>query len=119
MKLITSLFLITVSIVGFGQDLRGTGWKLSQSNDVQKIIIFEKDQSFSYLNVKIEQANEGEFYDDEVDTWKMEKDSVFISFVNGYKLHTGILNKDRDFMSGSWVNKKDSSGTWSAELIKF
>jgi len=108
-----------MSFLGLGQDIEGTGWKLSQSNGVKKIIIFEKDKTFSYLNVKINQSNEGDLYNDEIDTWKIENGNIIISFVNGFKINSGKINIKGDYMSGDWENKKGNSGTWSAELIKF
>ena len=119
MKKLVLILLFIIPLHGFGQDINGTGWKISQDDGGQKIIIFENDGTFSYLNVKIDQWNEGDFYSDLTETWMLNDGVITISFSDGFKVHSGKINQKGDYMWGTWVNKKKSSGTWIGERIKF
>jgi len=119
MQKILFFLLLAIPLLGFGQNIGGTGWKLSQNDGVKKIIILELDHTFTYLNVKIDQWNERFLYSDATETWRLEGDNIIISFSDGFKVHSGKINRDKDYIWGTWVNEKDDSGTWSAELIKF
>ena len=118
MKKILITLLLTITFIGLGQNLNGTGWKISSSDGGQKIIIFESDGTFSYLNIK-SGFNEGNFYSDNNDTWILKGVTITLSYSNGFKINSGKINRTGDYMWGSWVNQKQDSGTWSGELIKF
>ena len=119
MKRILFILLLTIPFIGFGQNLNGTGWKISENDGDQKIIIFENDGTFSYLNVKMDSPNEGKLYNDITDTWELKQSTIIISFTDGFLIKSGKINKTGDYMWGTWVNQKKNSGTWSGELIKF
>tara|TARA_B110000459_G_scaffold159933_1_gene175534 strand:+ start:28 stop:387 length:360 start_codon:yes stop_codon:yes gene_type:complete len=119
MKKAILIILLTIPFLGFGQGISGTGWKLTDQDGDKKIILFEEDKSFTYLNILSQSGNSGKVYNDEEDTWMLADDNIIISFSNGYKIYSGQINSTRDYMSGTMLNKAGNSGTWSATLIKF
>lgn len=119
MKKIILIALLTIPFLGFTQEISGTGWKLTDSDNDKKIMLFEEDKSLTYLNVTMQSGNSGKVYSKEEDTWSLEGSKVIISFNNGYRVCSGKLNDAGNYMSGTWVNKNGSSGTWSAILIDF
>ena len=97
-------FLIAPSIV-FGEGIGGTGWFFNEGNVDKKIILFEHDLTFTYLNVVAESGNQGVVYNDENDTWTFDGDVVVISFNDGYRIVSLIINDRGDRMTGTAINK--------------
>tara|TARA_B100000700_G_scaffold258750_1_gene293213 strand:+ start:65 stop:433 length:369 start_codon:yes stop_codon:yes gene_type:complete len=101
----TILFSIFFTSVVFGKDIRGTAWLIFEEDNDKKVIFFEKDGTFTYLNIINASGNEGEVYSDSEDTWKKNGNLVIISFSGGYKLVSLTMNNTKDRMSGTAVNK--------------
>jgi len=112
------IILLTLPFLGFSQDISGTGWKIYEDDGTQRIIIFENDGTFSFLNVKGHENVEF-FFSGLTDTWMLNDGNIIISFTDGFMVMSGTINGTGDYMSGTWVSKKNSSGNWSGELIKF
>jgi len=119
MKKVILIILLAIPFLGFGQDISGTGWKLTEQDGDKMIILFEKDKTFTYLNILSQSGNSGELFSDEDDTWMLAGDNIIISFSNGYNIFSGQINSTGDYMSGTMVNKNGKSESWSAILIKF
>ncbi len=119
MKKVILIILLAIPFLGLGQDISGTGWKLTDQDGDKKIILFENDKSFTHLNIISQSGNSGVVFGDEDETWMLAGDNIIISFNNGFKIYSGQINSSRDYMSGTMVNKNGKSDTWSATLIKF
>ena len=111
--------LLTIPFIGFGQNLNGTGWKISENDGDQKIIIFENDGTFTYLNVINNSGGQGKVYGNDDETWEVNGNKIVVLFSGGYKIMTGTINRTGDYMSGTIMNKKGKTENWTGELIKF
>jgi hypothetical protein len=104
-RVIFLVLIIFLPLTVFGKDIRGSGW-IFYEGDVDKIIIlFEKDGTFTNLRGRSITGNEGEVFSGSDDTWTIDGDRVVISFTNGYRICSLILNKSKDRMSGTCINK--------------
>ena len=119
MKKIILIALMAIPFLGLAQEISGTGWKLTDSDNDKIIILFEEDKHFTFLNVLMQSGNTGKVYSKEEDTWTLEGGNIIISFNNGYRICSGKLNGTGDYIWGTWVNKNGESGNWSAKLIEF
>lgn len=119
MKLFTFILLLILPIVGFSQDLGGTGWKIQDADGDTKIILFEKDGTFTYLNVTSKSGNQGAVFSDPEETWKVNGNKVTISFSNGYNVYSGTFSSDRTTIKGTSKNKQGLFETFTATLIEF
>ena len=117
-KLVLILFFI-IPLHGFSQDLSGTGWKIYEDDEDKKIIIFEDDGTFIYVDVITNSGVQGKSYGDDDDTWELDGNKLVVLFNGGYKIMTGTINRTGDYMSGTMMNKKGKTENWTGELIKF
>ena len=97
-------FLIAPSIV-LGNSIGGTGWFFNEGNVDKKIILFEQDLTFTYLNVVSDSGNQGLVFSDEIDTWTSDGNLVVISFTDGYRIVSLKINDRGDRMTGTSINK--------------
>ncbi len=119
--------LLTFSLTAFAFDFQGSGWLVKEEDGDKKIILFEKDGSFTYLNIISISGNEGRVFGDSRDTWKKNKNKLVISFTDGYKIcsvkkssRSNLFNKitlDRKIMQGSCINKVGKAEKIKLELI--
>ena len=99
------VLLITIPTLVFGKNIVGTGWVLYEDNSHKKIVLFEKDGTFTYQNTINPSGNEGNVYSDGKDTWTINGDVVVLSFTNGFKLISLTINNRGDLMNGTSVNE--------------
>ena len=118
MKKLILILLFIIPLHGFGQDISGTAWKIYENEGDKKIIIFENDGTFTYLNV-ISTSNAGNVYGDENETWELNGFKIVVLFNDGYKIMSGTINVTGDYMSGTLINRKGLSSNWTGERIKF
>lgn len=104
-RFILLVLIIFLPLTVFGKDISGSGWIFYEEDDDKIIILFEKDGTFTTLRVRSISGNEGEVFSDSDDTWTIDGDRVVISFTNGYMLCSLILNKSKNIMSGTCINK--------------
>ncbi len=119
MKLFAFMVLLALPFVGFGQDLGGTGWKIQDQDGDTKIILFEKDGTFTYLNVNHKSGNQGVVFSDPEETWKVNGNKVTMSYSNGYNVYSGTISSDGTSMSGTSKNKAGLFETFTGSLIEF
>lgn len=119
MKKLLSILLFTIPFIGFSQDISGTGWKIYEDDGDRKIILFEGDGKFTYLQVISESGNQGKVYGDDDETWELDGNKIVVLFNDGYLIMTGTINRTGDYMSGTFMNKKGKTENWFGELIKF
>jgi len=119
MKKILFILLLTLQFVGFSQDISGTGWRLSYENGDKTIVLLEKDNTVTYLDVVHVSGNEGNVFGDEDDTWTFDGKNLVILFNNGYQIVSGEINQNGDVINGSMMNKKGLSRSVRLELIQF
>ena len=116
MKRILFLLLLIIPFFGFGQDIGGTGWKITFEDNDKMIFLFEDDLSFHYMY-----KDNGTIWCDSdiINTWSLEGDKVVISINDGYLILSGIISNSGDFMSGMSMNKLGNTRIWSGEIINF
>ena len=61
-RVIFLTLIIFLPFTVFGKDIRGSGWIFYEGDVDKKIILFEKDGTFTYLNVVNLSGGEGEVY---------------------------------------------------------
>tara|TARA_Y100000768_G_C23439558_1_gene434249 strand:+ start:116 stop:484 length:369 start_codon:yes stop_codon:yes gene_type:complete len=122
MRKLLVIFILSLTIflpsVVFGKDINGTAWLVIADNVEKKVILFEDDGTFIYLNILSTSGNQGKIFSDSSDTWKMDGDLVTISYTGGYKLVSLTINKKKDRMSGTAVNKAGNVQKIVATQIK-
>ena len=100
------LFFLALPSVAFTSDIEGTGWIGSQSNGAKSIFLFDKDKTFSHLNVISPSGNQGRVFGDNDETWELtENEILVISFNNGYKI-CSLKRQNWNTMYGDCINKK-------------
>ena len=118
-KIIQLIFLFTFPVITLADDIKGSGWSSIDEDGDKKIILFEKDGSFTYLNVSMKSGNEGNVYSDDRDTWKEENNNLVLSFTDGYKICSlKPIDWSKEMMSGTCINKKVNVETMQLRLIK-
>ena len=118
-KIIQLIFLFTFPVITLADDIKGSGWSSIDEDGDKKIILFEKDGSFTYLNVSMKSGNEGNVYSDHRDTWKEENNNLVLSFTDGYKICSlKPIDWSKEMMSGTCINKKGNVETIQLRLIK-
>ena len=105
-RVILLVLIIFLPLTVFGKDIRGSGWIFYEGDVDKSIILFEKEGTFTYLNVRSITGNEGEVFSKPDNTWTIDGDKVVISFTNGYRICSLELNKSKDRMSGTCINKR-------------
>lgn len=124
MKKILFITLFALPFLAFSQEISGTAWKIHEDDGDRKVIFFEADETFTYLQAVSKSGNAGVVFGDDDEIWglhgnKLEGYKLVVLFNDGYKIMTGTLNRTGDYMSGTVMNKDGYSGTWFGELIKF
>ena len=118
-KIIQLIFLLTFPVITLADDIKGSGWFAIDEDGDKRIILFEKDGSFTYLNVSMNSGNEGNVYSDDRDTWKEENNNLVLSFTDGYKICSlKPIDWSKEIMSGTCINKKGYVETMKLRLIK-
>ena len=114
-----ALLLFLIPFIGFGQNLKGTGLKLSYDNGDKTIVLLEKDNTVTYLEVVHGSGNDGNVFGSEDDSWTFDGKNLVILFNNGYQIVSGEINQNGDVINGSMMNKKGLSRSVRLELIQF
>jgi len=105
MRSLLIVLLISLPSLVFGKDIVGTGWVFYQDDGHKRIVLFEKDGTFTYQNIISPSGNVGYVYSDESDTWTINGDVVVMSFTNGFKLVSLTINNRGDIMTGTSINE--------------
>ena len=116
--LFSTLIFVSYIGLGYGQDIAGTGWKIYEADGTKKIVLFEKEGTFGYMSTQ-SSYNESKIYNDVDETWELDGDKIILLFNDGYRIFSGTINKKRDYMSGTSINKKGLVKEWYGTLIKF
>ena len=117
-KIISLFSFALFPVPTFANEIAGSGWFAVYGDGDKQIILFEKDGTFTYLNV-ITSVNQGKVYSDNRDTWEGDKNKLFLSFTDGYLLYS--LKRNNWFesaMSGSCINKKGYKDDIKVKLIE-
>ena len=111
------LVLIFLPYFVFGEDISGTGWFFQENDGDKRITLFEKDGTFTYLQLVNWSGNEGEVYSDDDDTYSVDGDRVVKSYNNGYRICSLTINSKKDRMSGTCINKTGNIVQTTGKLI--
>ena len=118
-RVIFTVLIIFSPFTVFGKDILGSGWIFSFDEGVDKVILlFEKDGTFTYLNMVSSSGNEGQVYSEPVDTWTIDGDKVVLSFNNGYMICSLTINSRKNKMSGTCINKKGLVEQLTGQIIE-
>ena len=120
LKFISLYFLFTSSCAALSSEIKGTAWSGIESDGDKIIFLFDKNGTFSYLNVISISGNQGRVFGVEgKDTWSEENNKLVISFTNGFavcSLDRKKWNPER--MEGTCINKKRKVEEIQLKLIK-
>ena len=126
-KIISLLSFLTFPLTCFAFDFEGSGWLVKEEDGDKKIILFEKDGSFTYLNVISLSGNQGRVFGDSRDTWEKNENTLVISFTDGYKICSakrsvkfnlfGKIFSSNQLMKGSCINKVGKAEKIKLKLI--
>ena len=118
MRSLLLVLLISLPSIVFGEDISGTGWFFEENDGDKKIILFEKDRTFTYLNVVSLSGNEGMVYSGKNETYSVNEDLVVISFNEGFKICSLTIDSRKDRMSGTCINKQGVVNQTKGRLIE-
>ncbi len=110
--------IIFFPVTVFGQGVFGTGWILESEYTSKYIILFEKDGTFTYLNISYPDLLEGmvDVENDDNHIYSVEDGNrITISFNGGFMTCSLEISSSKDEMSGRCVNQtsiQNKSGTW-------
>ena len=118
-KFISFYFLFTSSVAALSNEIKGSAWRGIQNDGDKIIFLFDKNGTFSYLNVISISGNQGRVFGDDSETWSVENNKLVISFNNGY----AVCSLDRkkwtpESMQGTCINKKGKVEKIQLKLIK-
>ena len=124
MKKLILILLLAVPFVLFGQKsdvesiLENTVWNISLAEvSFDAIVAFKKPGPFGYIGVSSGSPQVNRELDEH--QWSVTSNgNIVIKFTNGFLMCVGKMN-DSNTMSGTFVNEKGNSGTWTGERIKF
>ena len=117
-RVIFLVLIIFLPFTVFGKDIRGSGWIFYEGDVDKKIILFEKDGTFTYLNVVNTYGNDGVVYSTPDETWTIDGDTVVLSYNNGYKICSLTINSRKDRMYGTCINKTGLIEQVSGQIIE-
>ena len=120
LKIIPFLFLFFSPVITLADEIKGSGWFATEKDGDKKIILFDKDGSFTFLNVISQSGNEGRVFSGVRNTWKEEENNkLILSFNDGYKL-CSLIREDwsREIINGSCINKAGNFDYMQLRLIK-
>ena len=117
-RVIFIVLIIFSPFTVFGKDILGSGWIFYEGDVDKKILLFEKDGTFTYLNVVSSSGNEGEVYSEPHNTWTINGDRVVISYTDGYKICSLTTNSRKNKMSGTCINKTGLVEQLTGQIIE-
>ena len=117
MRFLLLVLVIFLPYTVFGKDIPGTGWVIDHGEE-KLIVLFEKDNTFTYLNYITSVSEEGKVNSSSDHTWTINGDKVVMSYTNGYRICSLTLNKSKDKMIGTCVNKKGTVQQSKGQLIE-
>ena len=119
MKYLLISILILTSFIGMSQKgIGGTGWKFENSAGAKRIILFDSDLTFKYLDlVSWADVNQkGEIWGDDNETWSIDEDNKFLMLFNdGYMVYSGEINESQNQISGTFMNNQGITGKFTAK----
>ena len=115
-KALSIFFWFNTSII-FADEIKGSAWigRHVEDGDIQ-IYLFDKNGTFSFLNVLSTSGNEGRVFGDEDELWEQNGNRLVISFNGGYMLCSLTRDNWRNF-SGTCINKPGKIETINLEKI--
>ena len=102
--LFTVLVTLFLPLTVLGTELGGTGWFFEEDDGHKKIILFDSNNTFTYLNVNSPSGNTGEIYSGNNYEWNYQENGVFLSYNNNFQVCSLDL-KSSSFMSGTCITE--------------
>ena len=98
------------------KDLINTVWEIIDEDGEIRHINFLENGYFKHTNIKTKN-NQGITFGDSDETWKLENQSITVSFNDGFKVMIGNINSNFDFMEGTMENRQGLKATWTGKII--
>ncbi len=105
MRVLLIVLIIFLPSKVFGKDISGSVWVFEEGDNDKTVVLFEIDNTITYMNLVSASGVEGQVYGDEDDTYLVSEDLVVISFNDGYMICSLTINARQDSMSGTCINK--------------
>ena len=119
LKLISLYFLFTSSVAALSNEIKGSAWSGIEDDGDKIIFLFDKNGTFSYLNVISISGNQGRVFGGESETWRVRDNKLIISFTNGYAFCSLDRKKwNPESMQGTCINKEGKVEKIQLKLIK-
>ena len=100
-----------------GEEIDGSGWVFEENDGDKKIILFDPDKTFTYINIKTSYGNSGKTFSGTGFQWSFDGTTVVLNFNNNYRLCSLNL-KGSDTMIGTCVNEKGVVNSIKGKLIE-
>ena len=100
----TVLVILFLPQTVFGIEIGGTGWFFEGGDGAKKIILFDKNNTFTYLNINSPSGNTGKIFSGDNFEWNYQENRIFLSYNNNFKVCSLDL-KSSSFMSGTCISE--------------
>lgn len=84
--LFTVLVILFLPLTVLGTELGGTGWYFEEDDGHKMIVLFDNNNTFTYLNINSPSGNTGEIFSGDNFEWNYKENGVFLSFNNNFQV---------------------------------
>jgi len=111
------LIILFSPLTVLGEEIGGSGWVFEESDRDKKIILFDLDKTFTYINIRNSSGNSGRTFSGTRLQWSFDGTTVVLNFNNNFKLCSLNL-KGSDTMIGTCVNETGVVVSIKGKLIE-
>ena len=110
------IILLILPLIGFGQDIENSIWKLTDDDGFGQIVLLKVNGSFEgmsdiYGSPVMFESDDGSGEE----KWELKGETIILMFNDKYMIKTGKIRGGR--MSGNYNTINGASGTWIGERI--
>ena len=102
--LFTVLVILFLPLTVLGTELGGTGWSFEEDDGHKMIVLFDNNNTFTYLNINSPSGNTGKIFSGDNFEWNYQENGVFLSFNNNFQVCSLDL-KSSSYMSGTCISE--------------
>ena len=102
--LFTVLVILFLPLTVLGTELGGTGWFFEHDDGHKKIILFDSNNTFTYLNVDSPTGNTGKIFSGDNFEWNYKENGVLLSYNNNFQM-CSLDFKSSSSMSGTCITE--------------
>tara|TARA_B100000767_G_C19542875_1_gene441550 strand:- start:343 stop:693 length:351 start_codon:yes stop_codon:yes gene_type:complete len=111
------LIILFSPLTVLGEEIDGSGWVFEENDGDKKIILFDPDKTFTYINITSSSGNSGRTFSGTRFQWSFDGTTVVLNFNNNFRLCSLNL-KGSDTMIGTCVNEKGVADSIKGKLIE-